>query len=656
MRLINSLVVLLGVTKGALAEDVQDPDMGIPVLEADIEVDQLLNDTIDELASTTASSARHFKTYDPTTFKYPNSEYMELKPLKGNNLLASFKFEANSTSDLYPNENDIQHYNIFSKALGTIVKDTNTRELHLRFGHGWYDAELNGKLVSDGKLSGGTGVELWATIESNEKSEANFEWTKLVNSLSGMFCASLNFIDESSTTYPVNMFNNNEDALKAVELQGELFNFRSALPREPICTENLTPFLILLPTKGRAGISTLLAGNKMFNAEWSSMAIDVTTECTSEDDCKLVMKQEIDLILNVPKILERNDMPVPRPTPGSQLRCDETKINDAFNCFPLPPTSEYHYDLKDLFGTVIKGGSMITSDVSNVCLDVNEEESGIEIMSLAPITTFADAGKYCFNLDTDAEYNIKLNTHDSSKIKPLEQPPIYASRSLSGFSQDSGGFRLDIQNTGDEELEVLIFQTLPWFVRFYLHSLELSLKSEDGINYLHLKVDDPQLSDYVTEIIYNPAIDRKAPTHLELSVRLPKRTKMKLSFFFDKAMLLYAEYPPDANHGFELEPAVFAVKNSNGGIDYVMRSTTNLLTLPTPDFSMPYNVIILTSTVMSLTFGSIFNMLTKKTVTEEEADELNSQKPIPKIKALLAEKFSTIRNKLLGGTTKVDSK
>lgn len=610
-----------------------------------------LAQSITEEAKSPTKINKPIQMYDAESFKYPNSEFLEIKPLEGNNLLLSFKFEANSTTDLYPNEDDIQHYNIFSKALGTVLKDTSTRELHLRFGHGWYDAESSGKLVEDGKVSGGTGVELWATIESDGKSNAKAEWIKLVNSLSGMFCASLNFIDDSITTYPINMFNHDPENLKKVDLNGDLFNFRSALPREPICTENLTPFLILLPTKGKAGISSLLAGNKMFNAKWSSMSIDVTTECQSQNDCKLVLKQQINLILNVPEVLERNIMPVPRPTPGNQLRCDDTKLKNAYNCFPLPPTSEYHYDLKDLFGNEIHGGSMITSEVSKVCMDIDNKEWGVEIMSLAPITTFNDKGMHCFNLDSSADYNIKFNTHDSSKIKPLEKPPIYASRSLSGYSQDAGGFRLDVHNPGEEDLDVFIFQSLPWFVRFYLHTMTINLRSDDGSETLNLNVDDSKLSEYIKEIVYNPAIDRKAPTHLELSVLVPKQTKMKLSFSFDKAMLLYAEYPPDANHGFELEPAVFSIKGKNNEDLYIMRTTTSLLTLPTPDFSMPYNVIILTSTVMSLAFGSIFNMITKRTVTEEEAEEFNSQKPLAKIKVKINTLVSGVRSKLFGGNS-----
>jgi hypothetical protein len=37
-----------------------------------------------------------------------------------------------------------------------------------------------------------------------------------------------------------------------------------------------------------------------------------------------------------------------------------------------------------------------------------------------------------------------------------------------------------------------------------------------------------------------------------------------------------------------------------------------LLVVPTPDFSMPYNVITLTCTVLALFYGSVFNILTRK--------------------------------------------
>jgi phosphatidylinositol glycan class T len=72
------------------------------------------------------------------------------------------------------------------------------------------------------------------------------------------------------------------------------------LPREVVCTENLTPFLKLLPCKGKAGISSLLDGHKLFDASWQSMSIDVRPVCPEgAGDCLLEIQQTIDMVLDV---------------------------------------------------------------------------------------------------------------------------------------------------------------------------------------------------------------------------------------------------------------------------------------------------------------------------------------------------------------------
>ncbi|MEQ2202685.1 hypothetical protein XENOCAPTIV_012295, partial [Xenoophorus captivus] len=42
-----------------------------------------------------------------------------------------------------------------------------------------------------------------------------------------------------------------------------------------------------------------------------------------------------------------------------------------------------------------------------------------------------------------------------------------------------------------------------------------------------------------------------------------------------------------------------------------------LVNLPTPDFSMPYNVICLTCTVVAVGYGSLYNLLTRSFQIEE---------------------------------------
>ena len=79
-----------------------------------------------------------------------------------------------------------------------------------------------------------------------------------------------------------------------------LYLLHGTLPREVVCTENLTPFLKLLPCKGKAGIASLLDGHKLFDASWQSMAIDVRSVCPEEgSECSIEMEQTVDMVLDV---------------------------------------------------------------------------------------------------------------------------------------------------------------------------------------------------------------------------------------------------------------------------------------------------------------------------------------------------------------------
>src|SRR6266536_4601331 len=76
---------------------------------------------------------------------------------------------------------------------------------------------------------------------------ADGRWLTLTNALSGLFCASLNFIDSTRTTRPVMSFQPSGDHSNST--LSNLHLLHGTLPREGVCTENLTPFLKLLPCK-----------------------------------------------------------------------------------------------------------------------------------------------------------------------------------------------------------------------------------------------------------------------------------------------------------------------------------------------------------------------------------------------------------------------
>ena len=69
-----------------------------------------------------------------------------------------------------------------------------------------------------------------------------------------------------------------------------------------------------------------------------------------------------------------------------------------------------------------------------------------------------------------------------------------------------------------------------------------------------------------------------------------------------------------------------------------LRSEPLLVHLPTPDFSMPYNVICLTCTVIAIAFGSVHNLTTRQFTA------VNSKKA--NLLYIVKQKFSTIWERL----------
>lgn len=220
-------------------------------------------------------------------------EQLNLRPLPQSDLLASFNFRSNTSLEDFESKN----FRLFPRSLGQILQHADTRELHLRFTLGRWDTEAWGSRPWDGRKEGGQGVELWAWLDAETDEEADSKWLVLTNALSGLFCASLNFIDATRTIRPVMSFQPEGDHPNTTLANTRLLH--GVLPHEVVCTENLTPFLKLLPCKGKAGIGSLLDGHKLFDASFQSMAIDVRPVCDDTGKCVLEMEETIDMVLDV---------------------------------------------------------------------------------------------------------------------------------------------------------------------------------------------------------------------------------------------------------------------------------------------------------------------------------------------------------------------
>ena len=94
-------------------------------------------------------------------------EQLVLRPLPLSTLLASFNFRTNITFSAF----EAHNFRYFPRSLAQILQHAGTRELHLRFSLGRWDAESWGARPWDGAREGGTGVELWAWLEADTDEE-----------------------------------------------------------------------------------------------------------------------------------------------------------------------------------------------------------------------------------------------------------------------------------------------------------------------------------------------------------------------------------------------------------------------------------------------------------------------------------------------------
>ena len=111
------------------------------------------------------------------------------------------------------------------------------------------------------------------------------------NAFSGLFCASLGSLDEHRTTSPSYTFRP-EGTLPRFSKSHQLRH--ASLPSEHVCTENLTPFLKLLPCKSSSGLASLLNPHKLFDADWHGMGVHVLWDQTIGVTVRLTFQAVLD--------------------------------------------------------------------------------------------------------------------------------------------------------------------------------------------------------------------------------------------------------------------------------------------------------------------------------------------------------------------------
>ena len=331
----------------------------------------------------------------------------------------------------------------------------------------------------------------------------------------------------------------------------------------------------------------------------------------------------LQIVLTAKPSLIPADNPIPRPIPSENLQCDQSKSYAGSEaCYPSDANLGQSWTIAEIFGRPIQG-SCLSEDSQgqlrdSVCIHVPHERE-VNPHGEAVETRNEGRTSRCFAIPATKPFEMVLSHIGPQTFNNISRPLLYAFRSFTGHGQERGGVKTILTNPSTtSSIEFVYFETLPWFMKIYLHTLAARLSTSSKPS-----------PDIIKETFYRPALDRRRGTQLELVITVPADSTVILTYDFDKAILRYTEYPPDANRGFDVAPAVIRLLPASGNAseplakgqaEEYIRTSSLLLPLPTPDFSMPYNVIILTSTVMALAFGMIFNLLVRRFVGADEVE------------------------------------
>ncbi|KAK8719787.1 hypothetical protein OTU49_013770 [Cherax quadricarinatus] len=528
------------------------------------------------------------------------TEELLIRPLTSGHIYSHFEFTTTWTTpeitrsiDQY-RDFEFSHYDLFPRAFGEIVERYHVRELHLSLTQGLWRHRKWGYPIVDAP----PGAQLWVWFNPTSEN-LDQTWRDLVNALSGLVCASLNFIDSTNTVSPELSYR--PQGLAEEWYAGNSSYMRyAALPRENVCTENLTPWKKLLPCDTQSGLSMLLHPVPLYTAHYHALSLHLRPSCkdVSCSSVHLELTQALSLVQG--------------PTLSSSGHQDwslqqlfSTQL--IYTC-PLASMSKIYVDV-----TGNRDMKKFTLDPEPDIFD--ESGSGPSLRQLAVYDVQAALAGDGFNIEA---------TYKSRHIYGIiPSPHLHVSRFITGYGQEGGSITVKFTNSGSTSLSVVYLEVLPWYLRLFLHTSH---------SYSHTK--SPV---YISKLV--TARDREQGWLYEAVVEIPASSTIELSLDFTRALLKWLEYPPDANHGFYIPAATISAVlptprnvsvNSltcstlkdklvvQDGPSFVrLHTETLLVSLPTPDFSMPYNVICLACTVVALAFGPIHNITTKKLVLKK---------------------------------------
>jgi phosphatidylinositol glycan class T len=226
-----------------------------------------------------------------------------------------------------------------------------------------------------------------------------------------------------------------------------------------------------------------------------------------------------------------------------------------------------------------------------------------------------------------------------------ERPPATALAWVNRFATGAGTMRggvttaLAARTDLSGPLTVRLFELVPGYLRILPSSLRVAVAGRP------LAAAELWRRDGPSSVVL--ARGPENASLLELEFQVPAGATVSVSYDFAQAFLPLDAFPPDPNRGFDLPAAAVSYRVADAdarGCDLrataspllarvtvasaatggrLIKTYTSALavSMPLPDFSMPYNVVTLSSTVAAFLFGSLISAaLDNPDLTPERVD------------------------------------
>ncbi|CAE7675432.1 Pigt [Symbiodinium sp. CCMP2592] len=374
----------------------------------------------------------------------------------------------------------------------------------------------------------------------------------------------------------------------------------ASLPYEPVCTENLTPWLKLLPCGRHRGLAALLASLVLPAAEAPLLSLSLVT---TRDELSTVLSASLDVVL--PSSSEDGAASLP-----DWLKSfTERQVNHC----PAAASSEIALWSPGAVPQIIE--RIAESRLQPAGPAFRGQVSVFPTRALSQLENMAQ-------LFT----GFPEETHITSKGLRVMRDML----SQEGRSERTHGrYLLRLSNHGAGR-HVRFLDQLPFFIRPLWHTIRAVWRSENSDEVLELAGADALRHLALT---FTASDGLRSPTDLSLTVDLSPGSS--LSVFLDvlKNFIPFREFSYACEKGFDVAGAVWLdadldvagsgavgpniigplgpslAQDARPGRNWRLHFTEGMLVMvPMPDFSMPFNVIALSSTAVTFFFGSVFRI------------------------------------------------